>query len=136
MILAIASRGVELRSPEYWVNYKEGTCGVVDFINPETGRREVVYKTEANPLLKPLIDYIKHNNLTLADMGMTPKIQEEQELMQGVLDQRDHGREEVTAFQRRQQELLEQLSEQVQRSQQRREQDPVLVEHQRNEGGG
>lgn len=135
IILAIASRGVELRAPEYWVDYKSGSCGIVDFTDPESGRREVIYKTTANPLLKPLIDLIQKNNLTLSDMGMTPKVQEEQELVRGALDARDQDRESMDDFQRRQQQLLEQLSDQVQRSQKRLESDPVLIEHRRNEGG-
>lgn len=135
IILAVAARGVELRAPEYWVDYKTGECGIVDYVNPETGEREIIYKTSANPLLKPLIEIVQKNNLTLADMGMTPKIQEEQDVMRGALEQRGQEKETVDSFRERQEKLLEQLRDQVYRSQGRLERDPVLLEHRENDGG-
>ena len=135
MILAIASQGVSLRAPEYWVDYKSGVCGVVDYADPDSGEKKIIYKTSANPLLKPLIEMIQKNNLSLSDMGMTPKVQEEQDVMRGALEQEAGERETLREFQGRQQALLERLQDQVERSRARLERDPVRIEHQQNEGG-
>lgn len=135
MILAVASTGVEVRSPEWYFDPKSGTCGIVDYVD-ETGERRILHKVQAHPLLKPLMDFISKNNLTLADMGMTPRVQEEQELVRGNLEAREQDRDSLREYQANQQRMLEQLSHQVARSQRRVEQDPVLLEHQGGEGEG
>lgn len=135
MILAITASGVELRSPEWYFNPQTGEAGIVEYTDWVTGEQRTVYKVTAHPLIKPLVELIQKNNLTLADMGMTPKVQEEQDLVRGTLEQRESDRQAAEEYRSRQQELLENLGQQIQRSQARVERDPVLIEHQQNEGG-
>lgn len=87
MILAIAQDGgPRITSPEYYYD-KDGGCHFVKYTNPSTGDEEQLMKLEAHPLLKPLIDYLSKNNMTLGDMLMTPKAQDDQQLIKGYLDQ-------------------------------------------------
>lgn len=136
MILAIASRGVEMVSPQWYFDPKSGECGVVDYTDPETGERRIIYKVESHPLLPRLLDVLQKNNLSLADMGMTPKVQDDNDILRGNLseDRRDRG--QALEYQEKQTELLADLRERISRSQSRLDRDPVLVEHREAEGGG
>ncbi len=66
-------------------------------------------KIEAHPLLKLLMDYISKNKMTLEDMGMTPKAQDEQESIRGYLDHEKGSQQEALEYQRQTQQQLEHL---------------------------
>lgn len=136
MILAVTAQGVTLHSPEWWVDAKNGTQGIVHYPDPRTGEQRIVWRTEAHPLLKTLLDYIARNKMTLEDMGMTPKVQDDQEIIRGQLDQEGQQQESRLDYEQRQAEALEGLQSMIQRSQQRASQDPVLIEHQQADGEG
>ena len=98
------------------------------------GAFEQIYELKEHPLLRRLIDFIDRNNLTLSDMGMTPKVQDEQDLVRGHLEAQHDSQEALVEYQGKQTQLLAQLSAQIERSRERGDRDPVLIEHQQSEG--
>lgn len=114
MILIIAQDGgPRLIHPE-WFTDKDGDVHLVRWID-EKGEQRQVMKYEAHPLLKHLMDYISKNTMTLADMGMTPKVQAEEEAAMGHLEQDRREREALTDFQQRQQEQTNRLMDLIER---------------------
>jgi len=111
IILTIAlDGGVRLKTPE-WYSDKDGGCHLARFEDEMTGEQVQIYKLEAHPLLKPLLDIISKNNMSLGDMGMTPKVQDQNEITQGFLD-RETEKETITDYQQRisdQQDILRDL---------------------------
>lgn len=101
MILSIArAGGPEMISPE-WYHDKDGGFHLARYRDEKTGEMVQLMKSEEHPLLKRLIEYIAKNNLSLADMGMTPKAQDEQEMLKGFLQQDQDGKEKESAFRTR-----------------------------------
>lgn len=101
MILAIArAGGPELQSPE-WYNDKDGGFHLARFMDDKTGEYVQLMKTEEHPLLKRLIEFIAKNNMALGDMGMTPKVQDEQETIKGYMDQEAEDREQAHEYRAR-----------------------------------
>lgn len=127
MLLAIVSTGVELRNPEWYFDPKEGQFHIVSF--EKDGEKQYSYKISAHPLLKTLTDFLQKNNMSLADLQMTPKVNSENDLMQGYLDKETTNQETMESFQRQQTANLEQLRGQIARSRDRVGRDPVLVEY-------
>lgn len=117
MLLTIAmDGGPRLKSPE-WYSDKDGGFHLAGFEDAETGEFIQLYKLEAHPLLKPVIDFISKNAMTLADLEMTPKVQTGQELMRGYLDQEGETKEAAADFRERmsaQQQHLMRLIENTQ----------------------
>jgi len=129
MLLTIAmDGGPRLKSPE-WYYDKDGKFHLAAYTDSQTGELVQIHKLEAHPLLKPLIDYLSKNAMTLSDLEMTPKSHDEQEAMKGFLDGKTADEESALEYQERQTMALEKLSEQIARSQQQLRHDPVLIEH-------
>lgn len=130
MILAILNTGAEVRTPE-WHFDKDGDFHLVDFIDDE-GNRVIVEKISAHPLIKPLVDLLKANGMTLPDSGMTLRSQEETDALRGFLE--DKGQpEQVSDLDRRQVEAIEKLAGMIENSQRAVQQDPVYVQHKQEE---
>lgn len=128
MLLTIAmDGGPRLKSPE-WYYDKDGNFHLAAYADDD-GRLVQIHKLEAHPLLKPLIDYLSKNAMTLADLEMTPKSSDEQAALQGYLDGQRGQEETALAFHERQTVALEDLRAQIERSQQQLRRDPVLIEH-------
>jgi len=109
MILAIAQDGgPRIKSPE-WYYDKDGIFHLARFRDAETDEWIQLEKIEAHPLLKLLMDYISKNKMTLEDMGMTPKAQDEQESIRGYLDHEKGSQQEALEYQRQTQQQLEHL---------------------------
>jgi hypothetical protein len=113
MILAIAQDGgPRITSPE-WYYDKDGGFHLAKYTDHSTGEIVYINKVEAHPLLKLLMDFISKNKMTLEDMGMTPKVQDEQEALRGFLDGEQEEKEATEAYQERmragQDKLLELL---------------------------
>lgn len=129
MLLIIAmDGGPRLKSPE-WYYDKDGKFHLAAYTDSTTGELVQLHKLEAHPLLKPLIDYLAKNAMTLADLEMTPKSHDETAAMQGYLDGKTADEESALEYQERQTQALEKLSEQITISQQNLKRDPVLIEH-------
>jgi len=114
MIMEVAKLGVTLKSPE-WYYDKEGTFHLAQWCDEHTGELQQIYKYEANPLLKTLIDYVQKLAMNLSDLEMTPKVQNEQEIMQGYIDQKNQEAEEEQAYRQKleqgQRQLLELIND-------------------------
>ncbi len=130
IILAIVRTGVEIKTPE-WFPDKEGNVCMAEFV-AEDGELKQIMKVEAHPLLKPMFEILSRNNMTLADMRMTPKVREQEEALQGFLAARDVTEETMTDFAARQTDALERLAGLIERSRDKQKRDPVLIEHQRD----
>lgn len=136
MILQIAQDGGPRIKEIAWYHDKEGEFHLARYLDGETHQWVQIYENKAHPLLKPLIDFVARNNLTLADMGMTPKIQQENELLAGHLQSDRDNKQDAVDFRERQQMQLEKLAEMIDRSQKDTERDPVLIEYKQGGGNG
>jgi len=132
MISAIAREGVSLRTPRFTTD-KDGHAHQVTFVGPD-GQDLEVHDIQAHPLLSKLTEFLQRNNLSLADLAMTPKIIDEEEVAKGNLMQNETQRETIAAFQERQTTAIESLSAMINRAREASAKDPVLVEFQ--QGGG
>jgi len=92
IFLAIAADGGPRIRELQWYYDKDGICHIAEYVDSE-GKRHPVLEIKAHPLLRWLIEFVQKNNLTLADMGMTPKVQDEQDLIQGYIEDEKDDRE-------------------------------------------
>lgn len=115
MILQIAQDGgPRITRPEWYQDKEDGSIRLVQF-EDESGNIRQLTRYEAHPLLRHLMDYISKNTMTLADMGMTPKVQTEEKVQLGHLEQERSDRETLSSFQQRQQEQQQRLIGLIQR---------------------
>lgn len=135
MILAIVSDGGPRMKEPAWYYDKDGGFHLAGF-NDEHGEYHQIHEYKEHPLLRPLIMYIDKIGMTLSDMGMTPKVQDEQDILEGQLAQQDRERQSTDDFQERQTAALEGLAELVENSRKRAAKDPVVLEHQEGDGNG
>lgn len=153
IIMSIVRTGVELKAPKWYFDPVGKKMHIVSFVKDPNKRRadadpedddidanegevEYVYEYSAHPLLKTLGDFVAKNNLSLADFNMTPKVQEDQEMMGGFLDSQRASSESLNEFAERSAKALETLKPLIERSQSRKSRDPVLLEHQEAENNG
>lgn len=111
MILAIAQDGGPRIKEIQWYHDKEGGFHLAKWAD-DAGDEHQIYELKAHPLAKILMDYISKNAMTLSDMGMTPKVQDEQDAMHGFLNRESENQEALEdhmARQREGQQRLEQL---------------------------
>jgi len=104
----VADGGPRLRSPEYYYD-KDGGCHFVKYSDAETGEVQQLMKLEAHPLLKPLINLMNKAGLTMADMAMTPKAVDQEDMMRGYLDAEREDRESAGEFRGRVDRGMQQL---------------------------
>lgn len=130
MILAIIQDGGPRSMTPEWYSDKEGGFHLARYLDERSGEYIQIHRNEAHPLLKPLMDLIAKNGMTLTDQGMTPKVQEDHALLEGELAEEAGDRESMQEYARRQAGALEDLAGMIKRSRERTEQDPVLLEHQ------
>jgi hypothetical protein len=123
MIHSILADGVAIKQPQ-WDRDEDGNVRLAQYIDPETGDLRYLMELNAHPLLRVLTDLVARNNLALSDLGMTPKIQEEGQLIRGHLDDDAKRGEEALEFQRRQAETLDRLQQLIENSRR----DPVVIE--------
>ena len=128
MILAISQDGGPRIKELQWYHDKDGVCHLARWFDSE-GVEHQIKEIKAHPLLRHLIDFISKNSMTLNDFGMTPKSQDEHDLVEGFLDDKGEKRDSLLDFQEEQKRLLEDLGEKIERSKQITRNDPILIEH-------
>lgn len=133
ILQTIIADGVKIEAPQY-INY-EGQVIFVEYTNPVTGAREVIKDIQAHPLFKPLGELLSRNNLSLADMGMTQKVIDDEEQEFGRLQAQEQSREVLAEFAQRQAKAIEDLGGLMSRANAARDRDPILIEHQQQSGG-
>ena len=74
------------------------------------------------------------NSLSLADMGMTPKVIEQEEQALGHLKQDAATQQSLLEYSERSAKALENLSVLAQRANERKQRDPVLIEYRQQNG--
>lgn len=133
ILQTIIADGVKIEAPQY-INY-EGQVIFVEYTNPVTGAREVIKDIQAHPLFKPLGELLSRNNLSLADMGMTQRVIDDEEQEFGRLQAQEQSREVLAEFAQRQAKAIEDLGGLMSRANAARDRDPILIEHQQQSGG-
>lgn len=100
MIITIAADGgPQLKNPT-WYYDKDGTFHLAKWVD-ESKVEQQMFDHQAHPLLKPLIEYVSKLSMSLEDLGMTPKVQDENDLMKGFIDQEEKSKETEHGFQQR-----------------------------------
>jgi hypothetical protein len=125
MILAISQDGGPRIHELKWFHDKEGILHLAKWFD-EDGKKHQIYEIKAHPLLKQLMDFISKNSMTLADMGMTPKVQTEDEAMQGFLSQQGEDKEAEEQYRQKSLDELNRLQQLIGNSYTKHE--PVTVE--------
>jgi len=97
MILTVAQDGGPRIKSVEWYHDKYGGFHLAEW-KDDNGESHQIHKLEEHPLLKRLMDYISKNSMTLADLGMTPKVQDEHALLEGHLSQQRGEREKDHDF--------------------------------------
>jgi hypothetical protein len=110
IIMAIARRGVEVHEPITMKN-KNGQLEIAKIIDGESGKLVTLTTIKAHPLIKPLIEMMSKNGMSLSDMMLTQKQQGEDANLKGFLEDEQENREETRKraelFAERQGKLLE-----------------------------
>lgn len=122
MLRAVDVTGVELKAPII-ATYKDG----YDLVKDEDGTQ--VYEFSAHPLIKPIVELISKNNMSLADLGLTPKQAGEEERAMGHLDNEKMAAQTEAEYQRQLGENNERLLAMFDMAKQTRKDDPVYQEH-------
>ena len=138
MFLAIAmDGGPSIREPK-WTTDASGKTRLVSYLDETTGRLMQITEIKAHPLLKILIDFIGKNNITMADLEMTPKARDEQEALRGFVDAlpKEQERQTMLEHNEKQTKLIESLRGMIAASQKQTKLDPVLIEHQAGDADG
>ncbi|WP_152966456.1 hypothetical protein [Gulbenkiania mobilis] len=134
ILQTIIADGVKLTTPA-WAVDREGNVVLGEYADLVTGERRQIMEVKAHPLLKPLQEFLSRNNLSLADMGMTPKVIDQEEQKLGRLQTGDGpptlSLEDYAAKQAESMAALRVLAE---RANARKQRDPVLVEYQQQNG--
>lgn len=133
ILQTIIADGVKLETPAWAVN-RDGDVVIGEYTDIE-GQTHTIIETRAHPLLDALSKFLARNNLSLSDMGMTPKVIEQEEEQLGRLQHDAQSQLLLADFAQRQQASLEALKDLAKRAQLRKEADPVLIEYRQQNGG-
>jgi len=100
MIITIAADGgPQLKNPT-WYYDKDGKFHLAKW-KDDNNQEHQMYDHQAHPLMKPLIEYVSKLSMSLEDLGMTPKVQDENDLMKGFIEQDGKIKESEHGFQQR-----------------------------------
>lgn len=133
IVQQIIADGVQLKRPVTRV-LDDGTVEVCDYFD-ENGTRHILYnEIQHHPLFRPLGELLSKNNMSLADMGVTHRVVEkEDEEALGYLEGPKAGGDS-NEYAERQMRALEGLHGMIEASRKQRQRDPVLIEHDAQEG--
>ena len=135
ILQTILKEGVSLRTPA-WAVDKDGNVVIAEYEDLATGQRRTIYDVKAHPLLRSLQDFLSKNGMSLADMGMTPRVIEQEEAALGKLAQDGETQQSLLEYSQRQAAALENLADLARRANAKKMQDPVLIEYQQQNGDG
>lgn len=133
ILQTIIADGVKIEAPQYYTD-KEGVLIVAQYLGAD-GQMHIIKDISAHPLFKPLGELLSRNNLSLADMGMTQKVIDDDEQEFGRLQAQEQSREVLAEFAQRQAKAIEDLGGLMSRATAARDRDPILIEHQQQSGG-
>lgn len=150
MMRAVMSDGVRQKTPAWYYDSKgqfhlarwsedgsSASDGGIDFDDEDQRKKaHQIYEIREHPLLKRIGDWVKSMGLDLNSQGMTPKVQDDQDVIRGHLSQTAENELMALEYRKRNAEALESLSGMFERARQRVSADPVLIEHQRGDVDG
>lgn len=135
IIMTIIADGVKLERPVFHFTEEGGLC-LGEYVDRVSGERKMLMDVSAHPLLKPLTDFLSKNSMSLADMGMTNKVIEAEDMLPGQISANTAPAISDDEYKRRQLAALEGLAGKVQRSNQLTAADPIMVAFNQENGGG
>ena len=133
ILQTIIADGVKIEAPQYYTT-KDGELLIAEYVD-ESGNRRIIKDINAHPLFKPLGEMLSRAGLSLSDMGMTAKVIEADDEEMGRLQEDQQQRGSMLEFQKRQTSALEALAGAIERAKSNKQRDPVLIEHQAQNGG-
>ena len=134
ILQTIIADGVKIETVKWYTN-KDGEVLVAEYVDEDGKRRIMKESIIAHPLFKPLGELLSRAGLSLADMGMTAKVIEAEDEEMGRLQEEHSQRGSMLEFQQRQTSALEALAGAIERAKSNKQRDPVLIEHQAQNGG-
>ncbi len=135
MMLDITQKGITLESPVMW--YDKDKDGGGQFIAQsyiEKGETKNILEIKANPVLKILMEYLHKNGMTLTDLALTPKIQEEQKSMGGYI-QGEIKPEQMADILEKNKQQQQDFAELLVLARKNRDKDPTLIAIRDEQGG-
>ncbi|WP_025916153.1 hypothetical protein [Herminiimonas sp. CN] len=132
IIMTIIADGVKLTRPEFHFD-ENGHLSLATYTD-DHGEKQTIMEVSAHPLLKSMSELLTKNNMSLADMGMTNKVIEAEDMLPGQLGSKTMPMLSDDEYKRRQLTALQDLSAKVMRSNQLTASDPILVEFGRENG--
>lgn len=136
ILQTIINDGVKLEAPAWAVN-REGNIVIGEYYDLASGEQRTIMDVKAHPLLKPLQEFLSRNSLSLSDMGMSPKVIEQEEEALGRLKPSDDANTNtlfLEDYAAKTEKSLSSLKEMVIKANTRKEQDPVLIEYRQQMG--
>lgn len=132
IVQEIMGTGATLSVPKYYID-KEGVMILAQYTG-EDGKLHQIYDLNAHPLFKPLGELLSRTGLSLADMGMTTKVLDQQDEEMGRLTAERAEKESLSEHQQRQIEAMRTLADRLDRGRMNTERDPVLIDYSQESG--
>ena len=133
MLLAVLADGARQQTPE-WYYDREGTFHLAQYTDPESGEIRQIMKISEHPLLKRIGEFVTRFGLDLNSQGMTPKVQEDADVIRGHLEQQGENSQMALEYQKQQAVALTNLSSLIESARNAAKNDPILLERQAAEG--
>lgn len=133
MLIAVLADGARQETPE-WYYDRDGVFHLAQYLDNDTGQVKQIMKISEHPLLKRIGEYVTRFGLDLNSQGMTPKVQDDADVIRGHLEQKGENSHMALEYQRQQAEALTNLSTLIQSARNAAKNDPVLLERQAAEG--
>jgi hypothetical protein len=125
--------GVILRTPKVVLD-KDGNSTTLTYLDGD-GVRRYIYELQAHPALKVITEFVSRLGLSMADLGMTVRAADlEAESLPGRLSMDAQTQEALSSFGERMAATMAAAKDMLAKSAQLTREDPVLVEHEANEG--
>lgn len=135
LMLAVIADGARIRTPE-WYYDRDGVFHLAKYEDRESGDLVQIYKIENHPSIKLIGELITRLGLDLNSQGMTPKVQDDADVLRGHLANEEQNAGALLEFQQRQTKALENLGAMIERSRAATARDPILLEHNAGDTGG
>jgi hypothetical protein len=130
----VLADGVVIKTPRVELA-RDGTPVALTYMDGN-GQVQHIYDYHSNPAFKPITDLISRLGLSMQDLGLTfQQNDQEDPAGQGFLQVGDTKREDLVEFNKRAQDMMLGVKDKLAKAQARMRSDPVLIEHEANEGG-
>lgn len=133
MLVDVAQNGVVHESPKMWFDKDKSVFIQQDYVDSSGAVKTIIERT-ANPVLKMLMEFLHKNGMTLSDLALTPKVQEEHSIMGGYT-KGDITPEDMAETRKRQLKQLDDFKKLSEAAASNRSQDPTLIEVLEETGG-